>query len=596
MSRSTLRGRAGHLVGRFGCAMTCDGTDRYQRAVVNWLVCLPDCTNACFDVSVTGGEKKTKEWWAKEVADKVEGPLNPHRAGRCILCNLDGGMLCAFVSIELEFKARPGLANAIANWCATHGHQLLIAALFDLHGFDDTWEQVNRVVKFFRNHTAPRHILSELSPTKGFVRHCETRMASKVLVERRFKDLGLSGKSTQAVAPQKWAELGAGKTGAEKRELAEIKALVLSADLLARVEKKLELLDFYLAQLRRVDSDGPTMGILYQIWLENEAHARQWHATRFAAGEADGFQRGGPNAVTLLTLGTREDSGRDSDHQWSAEEVVSFRWKKMYDAGSGMGGKLTALAHVVNPCFHADQSSRSPEVLADSYEVLKYMRGQQQAQKIWGQLVAYQDTPATHGMFVEDGVRHRACDYSHPDGKGLEGRDWWYKLPPPQCFDWKDLKQVALEVLSQTATESPAERHYSELDLTQHEKRAKMDPKKAGRLTFIKSEIHETIATRSNNFETPKDLEIFDAVDGLGPPPPRGPPPSSPPPSSPPPSSPPPSSPPTPVIGDGDVAAVDRDTAPTFCKVCKRRNDVMNVSSTHRNSAMGDEAICQCPT
>ena len=63
-------------------------------------------------------------------------------------------------------------------------------------------------------------------------------------------------------------------------------------------------------------------------------------------------------------------------------------------------------------------------------------------------------------MFVgEGGGRHRTCDYSHPDGKGLEGRDWWYKLPPPQCFDWKDLKQVALEVLSQMATESPAERH-----------------------------------------------------------------------------------------------------------------------------------------
>ena len=45
-----LKEWVGGLVGTFGYAMTCDGTDRHQRAVVNWLILLPDRTNACIDI------------------------------------------------------------------------------------------------------------------------------------------------------------------------------------------------------------------------------------------------------------------------------------------------------------------------------------------------------------------------------------------------------------------------------------------------------------------------------------------------------------------------------------------------------------------
>ena len=83
-------------------------------------------------------------------------------------------------------------------------------------------------------------------------------------------------------------------------------------------------------------------------------------------------------------------------------------------------------------------------------------------------------------------------------------------------------------VLSVTGTETAAERCYSQLDATQHEKRVKLDPGKAGRLTFILSEIHQCVADRSNNYLTPEDLEAFDAIDGLAPPAPPPPPPPTP--------------------------------------------------------------------
>ena len=54
--------RVGGLVGTFGYAMTCDGTGRYQRAVVNWLICPPGRAGACLDVSTTGKEKKAAAW------------------------------------------------------------------------------------------------------------------------------------------------------------------------------------------------------------------------------------------------------------------------------------------------------------------------------------------------------------------------------------------------------------------------------------------------------------------------------------------------------------------------------------------------------
>ena len=309
-------------------------------------------------------------------------------------------------------------------------------------------------------------------------------------------------------------------------EIAMIKALILSESLLARVRKKLDLCQFLYQQLRRVDGDDPTMGILYQMWLETEEKAREWHKDRFAVGDAEGFRKAGPDAVTLCALGSSEASGRDVDHPWTAEEIVAFRWNKMYTAGSGMGGRLTALAHVVNPAFHADASVRDATVLKDAYDVVKYRLGASMAMKIWGQLQEYLDTSKTSELFVDPdtGQRHRACNYQHEEARGLEGRDFWYKLPPPHCFDWAELRTESTMVLSVTGTETAAERHHSQLDATQHEKRASLDPSKAGRLTFVKSEIHQCVAHRSNNCLAPEDLEAFDAIDGLAPPPPPPPP------------------------------------------------------------------------
>ena len=139
-------------------------------------------------------------------------------------------------------------------------------------------------------------------------------------------------------------------------EIAMIKALILSESLLARVRKKLDLCQFLCRQLRRVDGDDPTMGTLHQMWLETEAKAREWHQDRFALGDAEGFRKAGPDAVTLCAAGSCEATGKGADHPWTAEEIVAFRWNETHTAGSGMGGRLTALAHVVNPAFHADAS------------------------------------------------------------------------------------------------------------------------------------------------------------------------------------------------------------------------------------------------
>ena len=318
--------------------------------------------------------------------------------------------------------------------------------------------------------------------------------------------------------------------GLLQAEIAMIKALILSESLLARVRKKLDLCQFLYQQLRRVDGDDPTMGIMYQMWLETEDKAREWHKDRFAVGDAEGFRKAGPDAVTLCALGSSEASGRDVDHPWTAEEIVAFRWNKMDTAGSGMGGRLTALAHVVNPAFHADASVRDVTVLKDACDVVKHRLGASMAMKIWGQLQEHLDTSKTSELFVDAGTgqRHRACNYEHEEARGLEGRDFWYKLPPPNCFEWAELRVESMMVLSATATETAAERHYSQLDATQHEKRASLDPGKAGRLTFIKSEIHQGVADRSSNYLSMEDLEAFDAIDGLTPPAPPPPPPPTP--------------------------------------------------------------------
>lgn len=421
---SELTKRVGGLVGTFGYAMACDGTDRYQRAVVSWLTCPPDRASACLDVSTTGKEKKTAVWWAAATIRAIKGPLNPLPAARCTLGNFDGGVLYAFQAIEAAFQADDDCANLIANWCACHGHHLLMESMFDLDGFGETFDDVNKVVKYVRHHTTVRHIMDQYSPGKGYVRHCEARMASRVLVGQRFWELATACKSTAAVASAEWATHESELSRKDKAELAEIKTLILSEGLLARVRKKLDLCEFLYQQLRRVDSDDPTMGILYQMWLETGSVARGWHETRFAVAGAAGFCESGPDAVTLCTLRSSEASGRGSDHPWTAEEVVAPRWQKMYNAGSGMGGKLTALAHAVNPAFHADASVRDATALSDAYEAVKYRHGTKMAMQIWGQMQEYLDANKTSEPFVDadTGQRHRACNYQHEGARGLEGR------------------------------------------------------------------------------------------------------------------------------------------------------------------------------
>lgn len=260
-----LRKRVADMVGTFGYSFTCDGSPRYQRSVVNCLLTLPDGTDACIDLTVTGGERKSAAWWAERALEKIKGPLNPLPAESCILGNFDGGMLYAFEAIEAAFKNDPLTANLIASWCACHGHHLLIEDLNDLDGFVATFAEVNEVVKYFRNHDAPRWILHKFSPKKGYVRHCETRMASKSMVEERFKDLADDCLSTQAVSSPEWAALYGRLPASDRAACAAAKASVLDPGLLARVTKKLELLGFVRKQLRRADSDDPTLGVIYQM-------------------------------------------------------------------------------------------------------------------------------------------------------------------------------------------------------------------------------------------------------------------------------------------------------------------------------------------
>ena len=68
-------------------------------------------------------------------------------------------MLHAFEAIEAAFKADQDCANLIANWCARHGHHLLIDSMFDLHGFGETFDEVNKVVKHVRHHTTVHMLL-----------------------------------------------------------------------------------------------------------------------------------------------------------------------------------------------------------------------------------------------------------------------------------------------------------------------------------------------------------------------------------------------------------------------------------------------------
>ena len=70
----------------------------------------------------------------------------------------------------------------------------------------------------------------------------------------------------------------------------------------------------------------------------------------------------------------------------------------------------------------------------------------------------------------------------------------WYELPPEYVSRWKNLHLVTIRVLSQTSTESAAERNFSAVEVVPPNFRATLSIRSVQKRAFVCAQINSEIA------------------------------------------------------------------------------------------------------
>ena len=100
--------------------------------------------------------------------------------------------------------------------------------------------------------------------------------------------------------------------------------------------------------------------------------------------------------------------------------------------------------------------------------------------------------------------------------RGLGGADWWIKLPYELQMRWENLRAVAKKVLSQTSTESAAERHFSAVEVIQPKIRASLSAESVRKRTFVRAEIAGELAAREAVLYQMHNADDLDAIESSG--------------------------------------------------------------------------------
>ena len=205
------------------------------------------------------------------------------------------------------------------------------------------------------------------------------------------------------------------------------------------------------------------MGVAYKTWLELEAAAKEWEASKFDLVDLDGVPTVEfTQADGLVPMKNAEATGKGSDDEWTVLAAASFRWKKMHNAGGT--GMVQAAGFAVNPC---NAGADMTDVDADFQHHLEFHCDDPNlVNKIcsqWEDCCAHDENGPPFKVACKL-LESRDCEASG----GTKGARWWKcELPREKSKKWAELRFYAIRVLSQTSTETAAERHFSLMEVAQ---------------------------------------------------------------------------------------------------------------------------------
>ena len=120
--------------------------------------------------------------------------------------------------------------------------------------------------------------------------------------------------------------------GDAKEKAIHFRTLVEDGSFFTKMQKTVEITEPVYAHLRICDTDiYNTIGTVYDFWLKIQGYVKKWERTKFS--KVDGVVAFRPTDCSLVGIQTHEDNGKNANHGFTAEEMVSFWWTKMAEAG-----------------------------------------------------------------------------------------------------------------------------------------------------------------------------------------------------------------------------------------------------------------------
>ena len=260
---------------------------------------------------------------------------------------LDGAAPCLswFAPIHEKYP------HIVCQWCCAHSINLLMQCLGELDGIYQLILEAKEVIKFFRNRGLPRHLIRE-SAGKIPIMWVVTRFGTTFISMERLGEL--RSQLAAIVVSTHWAIYVAKQDKDGKAKCAQVRALVLSGNFWAKIDKTMILLEPVFATLRRFDGNDATAGIQFEIMAVLIARLVAWDAIAFDP-LPDGRIAFEKSKCSLKGLSTKTVDGKvhpvkQFAKDKSAAEMGSARWDLMSPDGSRRGA-FTQAAYAMNPYY-----------------------------------------------------------------------------------------------------------------------------------------------------------------------------------------------------------------------------------------------------
>jgi hypothetical protein len=318
--------------------------------------------------------------------------------------------------------------HIICSPCAAHCLDLLLEDWSKLP-MASVIKEIADVVTFINGHEGSRALLRKHSPEKGLLRPGETRFGTNLIITQRFVELKDALQELIVSRQYKaWIQNKPYKTTSDS-----VTKVLLSNDFWNKCQLYMEINKPVYELLRLIDGNSPVTGKIY---------------------------------YRLFQIQEKINLHSDISASLKSQLYETFiaRWAMLHTT-------LHAAGFLLDPEYLGMAQNSNEEVMTGFYQLVEQMFTDTHIQVlIANQLSQFR---SGHGIFGREVAKAAASSMS--------AYQWWQSFGA--CVP--ELQQLAVRVLSQTASSSEAERNWSLFAFMQGKKRYRLNPSTMEKLVYI---------------------------------------------------------------------------------------------------------------